>query len=212
MDTNEELIRTMHDEPNKAYDYFSNNYYNLTNSEKVNITKELLYAIYDMCDEDTQRKILMTAAENLADSYEVELYPDEIFGDEKAMPNENLTDVRDRMLDFDNKEFLDKTNCIDEKDYGYKLLILRPDVLAEGFRNSDYQYFFATTGFGCKPDGTGKVFGSFLKDGEKSYFYRRDFIGVADTKQLPDWAKLNLDSKLNENAPLFLQSDGKGRK
>ena len=91
---------------------------------------------------------------------------------------------------------LDKNSCIpDDRDYTEKLLILKPSALMEDFRKPYFQYFYAMSGFGCKPDKLGsKVYGKFLADGENCYFYRNDFVGVADKEQLPQWAKKRLES------------------
>ena len=75
------------------------------------------------------------------------------------------------------------------QDYEKKLLILKPEILNEQFKNPINQYFYAAGGFGCDPEKSGrKVFGQFLADGEKASFYREDFCGVADYEQLPKWA------------------------
>ena len=76
------------------------------------------------------------------------------------------------------------------QNYTNKLLILRPEVLCDEYKNGDNQYFYAESGFGCDPDSNGrKVFGHFLKDGEKTSFNRSDFFGIADEEQLPEWVK-----------------------
>ena len=75
------------------------------------------------------------------------------------------------------------------QDYERKLLILKPEILNEQFKSPINQYFYATGGFGCDPEKSGrKVFGQFLADGEKAHFYREDFCGVADYDQIPKWA------------------------
>ena len=84
----------------------------------------------------------------------------------------------------------DKTACTEETDYAGRVLILRPDVLNDRYKQGDYQYFYAESGFGCEPDKLGtKVFGEFLKDGEETCFTRSDFLGAADESQLPEWAR-----------------------
>ena len=68
-------------------------------------------------------------------------------------------------------------------------MILKPEILNEQFKSPINQYFYATGGFGCDPEKSGrKVFGQFLADGEKAHFYREDFCGVADYDQIPKWA------------------------
>lgn len=80
------------------------------------------------------------------------------------------------------------------QDYEKKLLILKPEILNEQFKDPINQYFYATGGFGCDPEKSGKkVFGQFLADGEKTHFYREDFCGVADYEQLPKWAVERLE-------------------
>ncbi len=46
-----------------------------------------------------------------------------------------------------------------------------------------------------------KVYGKFISDGEKAQFYREDFIGEADIKHIPDWAreKLTAMSEITSN-------------
>lgn len=79
------------------------------------------------------------------------------------------------------------------QDYEGKLLILKPELLSEEYKNPVNQYFMAKSGFGCNPNALGrKVFGYFLCDGEQTQFYREDFVGVADLEQLPEWAENKL--------------------
>ena len=73
----------------------------------------------------------------------------------------------------------DASHCSEDNDYAGKLLILKPSVLKDEFKASDYQLFYAESGFGCSPTASGrKVFGKFLKDGENTSFNRSDFLGV----------------------------------
>ena len=96
----------------------------------------------------------------------------------------------------DKLKLLGRGECIaDDDEYAGKLLIIKPTSLKEEFRQPYYQYFYATSGFGCYADKLGgKVFGKLLADGEECYFYRSDFIGVADTEKLPQWAKKRLEA------------------
>ena len=85
------------------------------------------------------------------------------------------------------------------QDYTGKLLIIRPDVLKEESRTPENQLFLASGGFGCSPDKAGrKVMGQFLIDGEKTHFYRQDFIGVIADEHIPDWAREKLSELSNE--------------
>lgn len=94
-------------------------------------------------------------------------------------------------------ELLGEKHCeqqTEQQDYEGKLLIIKPEKLKEQFRNPIVQYFYATSGFGCKPiNGDKKVFGQFLADGMKEQLYRSDFVGVADKTQLPSWAAKRLE-------------------
>ena len=90
---------------------------------------------------------------------------------------------------------LDSSKCIlDDREYAGKLLIIKPSALKEEFQQPYFQYFYATSGFGCYPDKLGgKVFGKILADGEECCFHRSDFLGTDDTEQLPRWAKTRLE-------------------
>lgn len=93
----------------------------------------------------------------------------------------------------------DASHCSEDNDYAGKLLILKPSVLKDEFKASDYQLFYAESGFGCSPTASGrKVFGKFLKDGENTSFNRSDFLGVIKDECIPEWAA----EKLAELNPL----------
>lgn len=80
------------------------------------------------------------------------------------------------------------------QDYKGKLLIIRAEVLKEECRTPENQLFLASSGFGCSPNSSGrKVYGQFLSDGEKTQFYRSDFVGVISDEHIPDWAKEKME-------------------
>ena len=94
-----------------------------------------------------------------------------------------------------NKHFFEKAQCTEEKDYTGKLLVMKPETLKEEFRTPENQLFFATGGFGCRPNASGRrVFGIFLSDGEQTSFYRQDFLGVIADEHFPDWAREKLQA------------------
>ena len=69
------------------------------------------------------------------------------------------------------------------------MLVIRPNVLKDAYKTPEDQLFLAESGFGCSPNSRGrKVFGVFLKDGEKTHFYREDFLGILKDEHLPGWA------------------------
>ena len=92
---------------------------------------------------------------------------------------------------------LTKVHCENHNEpqnYRNKLLIIKPERLNELCRRGEFQYFYATDGFGCSPDSLGRaVFGQFLLDGQKARLERSDFLGIADKSQLPIWAANRLE-------------------
>ena len=111
-----------------------------------------------------------------------------------AVLNGFIDEVR---KEYNKLELVGEKQCIrsnEPQDYERKLLILKPEILNEQFKDPINQYFYATGGFGCDPEKSGKkVFGQFLADSEKAQFYREDFCGVADYEQLPRWAVERLE-------------------
>ncbi len=95
-------------------------------------------------------------------------------------------------------------------DYRNKLLILKVESLDEEFKKGEYQYFMAESGNGCSSSALGtKVFGYFLADGERCYFNRCEFYGIADPKQYPEWVRNKLDDQDGgQGAALSLDDDG----
>ncbi|MDE6725256.1 MAG: DUF3849 domain-containing protein, partial [Ruminiclostridium sp.] len=76
------------------------------------------------------------------------------------------------------------------QDYKGKLLIIRAEVLKEDCRTPENQLFLASGGFGCSPTSSGrKVYGQFLSDGEKTQFYRSDFVDIISNEYIPEWAE-----------------------
>jgi hypothetical protein len=106
---------------------------------------------------------------------------------------------------------LSEKECIKaDKNYKNQLLILKPEMLSEQYRTPENQYFYATSGFGCDPkNGNKKVFGQFLSDGEKTYFNRGDFLGVADRNQFPEWAKERLSQIEMPKMKILVVENGK---
>jgi hypothetical protein len=65
-----ELINVLKNNPDNAYDFICNNYYNMSKEELKDIIKELLYAIHSNTDKAEHNKILNDVATELADNYE----------------------------------------------------------------------------------------------------------------------------------------------
>lgn len=65
-----EFIDVLKNNPNGAYDYICNNYYNMSKEELKDIAKELLYAIYDnVINTKEHNKIMNDVATELENSY-----------------------------------------------------------------------------------------------------------------------------------------------
>lgn len=121
------------------------------------------------------------------DEYAVQSHP--------AVLNGFIDSVR---AEYEALGLLSSEECLKDsykEDYTNKLLILRPEILKDEARKPALQYFYAEDGFGCDPSKLGrKFFGTFLADGEKTHFGRGDFIGIADTEKLPEWASKRLEA------------------
>lgn len=65
-----ELINVLKTNPNGAYDFICNNYYNMSKEELKDFAKELLYAIYSNMDKAEHDKTLNDVATELAENYE----------------------------------------------------------------------------------------------------------------------------------------------
>lgn len=71
--------------------------------------------------------------------------------------------------------------------YENKLLILDPFLLNEDYKHGDYQLFYARSGNGCDESKIGrKVFGEFLKDGEKTSFTGAIFSALPTKVNFPN--------------------------
>jgi 20S proteasome alpha/beta subunit len=64
-----ELIDVLKNNPDGAYDFICNNYYNMSKEELKDTVKELLYAIHDNMSKAEHNKILNDVAMELADSH-----------------------------------------------------------------------------------------------------------------------------------------------
>ena len=62
-----EFINVLKNKPNHAYDYIANNYYKMSKSELAQITKELLYSIYENHTTAEHDEILANVGEELKD-------------------------------------------------------------------------------------------------------------------------------------------------
>lgn len=110
--------------------------------------------------------------------------------------------------EYEKLNLWDKSQVIPPKDIDFegKVIVLKPEVLNEQHKMRDEQLFYAYGGFGCAPNKNDrKVMGEFLTDGEKTSFYRHDFLGEAKQELLPDWAKEKLAEKTKDRKPSVLQ-------
>lgn len=65
MDVMKEFIELLETNPDKAYDFISNEYYRMSKDDLKNVTKELLYAMYDKMTEEEHNEALADVAEEL---------------------------------------------------------------------------------------------------------------------------------------------------
>lgn len=92
---------------------------------------------------------------------------------------------------FNQFHLLDISACrgkTENQDFTGKLLILNPRVLGDSCKSPTAQYVYAT-GFQEK---NRTVEGYFLSNGQKAEFRQRNFLGIADTEKLPEWAAKRL--------------------
>lgn len=69
MDAMKEFINVLKNNPNGAYDFICNHYYEMGKDDLQKIAKELLYAVYSNTDTAKHDKILDDVAEELLDNY-----------------------------------------------------------------------------------------------------------------------------------------------
>ena len=75
MDTMEEFVRISHNEPDKAFDYFTDNAEKLTKSELISICRELLYYTDNTFnDKKISNDIIKSTMEELASRIDIDLY------------------------------------------------------------------------------------------------------------------------------------------
>lgn len=74
-----------------------------------------------------------------------------------------------------------KEDCLplEGEDLKGKILVLKPECLAENYRSKENQLWKAMSGFGCNPGAMGTaVYSECLSDGEKARWERYNFIGI----------------------------------
>lgn len=86
------------------------------------------------------------------------------------------------------------SHCLSEKDgqldYTGKVVVIDPNIFKDEYKTPEDQLFLAESGFGCSSNARGrKVYGTFLKDGERTHYQRSDIIGILKDEYLPDWAR-----------------------
>ena len=93
--------------------------------------------------------------------------------------------------EWEGLNLYNRSHCVadDNQDFTGKIVVLRADYFKDQYKTPEFQLFLAEAGFGCSPTATGtKVYGRFLKDGEKTHFRRGDIIGVLKEELIPKWA------------------------
>lgn len=64
-----EFIEVLENNPEKAFDFISNEYYKMSKDELKDIAKELLYAMYDKMTKEEHNMALADVAEELKATY-----------------------------------------------------------------------------------------------------------------------------------------------
>jgi 20S proteasome alpha/beta subunit len=64
-----EFIEVLENNPEKAFDFISNEYYKMSKDELKDIAKELLYAMYDKMTKEEHNMALADVAEELKSTY-----------------------------------------------------------------------------------------------------------------------------------------------
>ena len=87
-----------------------------------------------------------------------------------------------------------------------KVIVLKPSVLSEEFRNTKHQLYLCTGGFGSNTNPSGRsVFTVSLTDGEQVRWNRSDILGIAKPEILSDQARMQL-SQIRPSGALNLKS------
>ena len=73
MDAMEELIHKMYSDPDSAFDFLSNEGHQFRQSELLDISRELIYAAYEVFGKGADAEIMKRCAENLAERNEIDL-------------------------------------------------------------------------------------------------------------------------------------------
>ena len=75
-----------------------------------------------------------------------------------------------------------------------KVVVVKGSILRPEFRHANHQLMLCTGGFGAQANARGRTcYCISLYDGRKTSFYRTDFLGVMDEKNLPEWAQKGLE-------------------
>lgn len=69
MEVIKEFIEVLENNPDKAYDFISNEYYRMDRDTLKDIAKELLYAMYDKMTKEEHNEALADVAEELKSFY-----------------------------------------------------------------------------------------------------------------------------------------------
>lgn len=64
-----EFAKTLENNPDNAYDFISRNYYKMTASKLAAVAKELIYAIYENCDDATSKQLFSDVAAELNEQH-----------------------------------------------------------------------------------------------------------------------------------------------
>lgn len=89
-----------------------------------------------------------------------------------------------------------------------KVVAMKPQYLADGYKSLNYQLFYVTGGNGANPNAMGRAcFCKRLRDGEGTRIERYQVLGIVSEDKLPDFArktleKIKTDKEQTERLPV----------
>ena len=102
------------------------------------------------------------------------------------------------------KQTLTNTDCIPnglDEDLKGRMIVIKPESLADEYKRSEHQIKICTGGFGASPNSRGNaVYCKDLYSDKNSRFERYDVLGIIDPYKLPEWAarKIALTKAIKE--------------
>jgi hypothetical protein len=118
----------------------------------------------------------------------------------KAYGGQILDRVEEMRLALEGKDRVKLTanECLPgskSADFTKQLIIVDANYLLPEYRDSASQLVECTHGSGARLNAIGSVFGKELRSGASVAYGRHQILGVADETMLPQWAKIQLETR-----------------